>query len=354
MKEPIKKFLPIITIAFIFSAILIKLDDALNILIKVAEIFTPVIFGFIFATLLNPFEQRLEILLEKKLKCKRRALRCISVFAVYFAIILILVLSLIYLIPNLLASVKLFAGSFDNYYGIFMNKLQKMDTKNFSYTKVFGEIIGYFKDSIPTLAEKLVSMMSDFFSKTAEIIISAAISVYLLLDKESALNAAGKALSFILGEEKMCTLVKYMGLFTGCFSRFICGQITESFILGVLCFVGNIILDFDYPLLIAAIIGITALIPVIGAFIGTIPCVFMLFLVNPADAVRFIIFIIILQQAEGNFIYPKIVGKSVGLPPIIILIGVFAGAKLGGPVGILVAIPLFSALYIIIKKKISD
>lgn len=352
MKE--KKLIPVIIIVFVLAAILIKLDDTLNFISKVIGIFTPVLSGFIIAVILSPFEEKIEDYLTPKLKLSKRTLRCVSVFALYFLIIFVLSLFIIYLVPNLFKSVKLFAESFDDYYGIFMKRLNKMDTENFSYTKFFGEIIGYFKKNVPETIQKIISVMTDFFSKAAEIIISVVISVYLLLDKETALNVTEKILNMILGEEKMYTFVKYMGLFTGCFSRFIYGQITESLVLGVLCFIGNVIFNFDYPLLISSIIGITALIPVIGAFIGTVPCAVMLFMVSPAKAVWFIVFIIVLQQIEGNFIYPKVVGKSVGLPPIIILTGVFAGARLGGAMGILIAIPIFSALFIILKEKISD
>ena len=124
--------------------------------------------------------------------------------------------------------------------------------------------------------------------------------------------------------------------------------------LGSLCFLGMVIFGFEYPLLISSIIAVTALVPVAGAIVGTIPSALILFLAKPSSAVWFIVFIIVLQQLENNFIYPKIVGKSVGLPPILILAAIILGARLGGAAGIMLGIPLVSAAYTIFRENISE
>ncbi len=352
MNIPLKSKVLIALGAFVFIAALIKLDEFLLFLNKLITLCFPVIFGFILAVLLDSPVKKAEELLGKKIKQNDRLRRILAVFSIYFIIVGIIAAVFVYLIPSLLESVKLFAGSFDNLYGRFMKKLESTkEQTNFSIAEMIGNgvdlLIEYVKKLLPMIAEKTV----DFFTGAANFIISAVISAYFLIDKEKALCAVGKILTAFLGEEKMCTAVKYAGLITGCFSRFIRGQLTEAAVLGILCFLGNIIFGFDYPLLIAAIIGITALIPVVGAFIGTIPAALMLFRVEPVKAVWFVVFIIVLQQIEGNIIYPKIVGKSVGLPPVIILIAIFIGAGLGGSAGILLSVPAASAIYLIITEK---
>ena len=137
-----------------------------------------------------------------------------------------------------------------------------------------------------------------------------------------------------------------------CLVSFIAGQLTEAVVLGTLCFIGMVLFGFEYPLLISAIIAVTALVPVAGAIAGAIPSALILFLAKPSSALWFIVFIVILQQLENNFIYPKVVGKSVGTPPILILAAIIAGAELGGAAGIMLGIPLVSAAYTLIKERL--
>jgi predicted PurR-regulated permease PerM len=132
------------------------------------------------------------------------------------------------------------------------------------------------------------------------------------------------------------------------------GQLAEAVILGSLCYVGMVVFGFDYPLLISTIILLTALIPIAGALIGTIPSAFLLLLVKPMEAVWFLVFIIILQQIENNFIYPRVVGNSLGLPAILVFTSILLGAGVGGVLGALLAVPLTAVLYAIVNEYIAD
>ena len=262
-----------------------------------------------------------------------------------------------FVIPQLMESVRLFANSFDGYYENFMRHMEKLETRD-TLMKYIGaavdELIRSAENSIPVIAEKAYSITSSLIAGITGVLISAVVSVYLLTDKEKFILMAGKLMSAFMPEEKMYRYIRFTGLITGCFSRFICGQITEAAVLGVLCFIGMVIFGFNYPLLISAIIGITALVPVVGALVGTVPCALMLFMIKPSQAVWFIVFIIILQQAENSVIYPKVVGKSVGLPPLIILIAIIIGAGLGGAAGIMAGVPIASAIYIILREKVGE
>ena len=126
----------------------------------------------------------------------------------------------------------------------------------------------------------------------------------------------------------------------------------EAFIIGILCFLGMLILKIPYAATISVLVGFTALIPVFGAFIGTIIGAFLIFMFNPSKAIIFIIYIIILQQIEGNLIYPKVVGKSVGLPSIWVMVAVTIGASIYGMIGMLLSVPLCSILYSIFRTSV--
>lgn len=344
-------------IIFIAAAALIKLDCLLDFAGTLISLLMPILFGFIIAAVLDAPVSRTEALAGRIFRrASDRLRRNVAVAAVYLAIAAILVVTVAIIIPQLYGSIRLFINSFDGYYENFLGYAESLGEINgFSAAKLIsGEmdsILECIRDSLPKIAEKAYNFTSSAAVFLTNTVFAAVISIYLLADKKSCLSAAGMVLSSLLGEEKMCRTVRYAGLVTGCFSRFICGQLTEALILGVMCFLGMIVFGFDYPLLISVIVGVTALIPVVGALIGTIPSALMLFLIEPSQALWFVIFILVLQQIEGNFIYPKVVGRSVGLPPLLVLIAILIGAGVGGVSGILLGVPIASVIYLVIKKK---
>ena len=149
-------------------------------------------------------------------------------------------------------------------------------------------------------------------------------------------------------------LVEVAKLSNVTFSNFIKVQCLEAVILGSLCFVGMLLFRLPYAATISVLVGVTALIPVFGAFIGCVIGAFLIFMINPIKAVTFIIFFLVLQQIEGNFIYPKVVGKSVGLSPLFTLLAITVGGNMFGVVGMLIGLPLASVVYALIKESVSD
>jgi predicted PurR-regulated permease PerM len=170
-------------------------------------------------------------------------------------------------------------------------------------------------------------------------------SIYILADKEHILSQINK-LTFAYLPVKIAKRVKEIAKITSdIFTKFISGQATEAVILGVLCFIGMSVFKFEYPLLCSTIIAVTSFIPIIGSIIGCIPAVFILLMIHPIKALWFIVFIIILQQIEGDFIYPKVVGDSIGLPPLWVFFAIIAGGGLGGVLGMILGVPTASVLY---------
>lgn len=282
--------------------------------------------------------------------CKNRYRKAwiASVFAAYILIFAAIAAAVSIIFPRLSESVRLLGANADHYHERFMTYYQMLE----QHDKL--NILPFLSSAIKQAASELPALLGKtaaLFSGAANTVIGIVISVYILIDKEALRQITQKLCRRFMSESTYSSSAAAYRRIYDIFSRFVSGQITEAFILGTLCFVGMTLLRFDYAVLISFIIGITALVPVVGAIVGTLPCALLLFLNEPISAVWFIIFIIILQQLENNFIYPKIVGKSMGLPPLPVLLAILFGAKIGGAWGILLAVPLTAVIYGMMKEK---
>lgn len=144
-----------------------------------------------------------------------------------------------------------------------------------------------------------------------------------------------------------------LSIMNDCFRKYIVGQCTEAVILGLLCIIGMLILQLPYATMIGALIALTALIPVAGAYIGAVVGAFMILTVSPIKALFFLIFLVVLQQLEGNIIYPKVVGSSLGLPGIWVLAAITVGGGIMGIFGMLIGVPIVAAIYRIVKNDVN-
>lgn len=284
----------------------------------------------------------------------RRRILWAAAVATGYALLLAAAAGIIwFIVPQLIESTKMLVANADLYREKFMTYYKAAEERD-----VLG-ILPFITSALAKIGEAVPSMLAGVYGKTADIIscitdciIGIVISVYILIDKERLREAVKRTAGHIMSAE---TFSRYASLYRtvyDVFSRFVSGQVTEAAILGVLCYIGMKLFRFEYALLISVIIGVTALIPVVGAIVGTVPCAFLLFLVKPISAVWFIAFIIILQQIENNFIYPKVVGKSMGLPPLPVLLAILIGAKTGGAAGILLAVPLTAVIYGVFNEKV--
>ncbi len=271
-----------------------------------------------------------------------------SVILGYFFLLSFIFGLILIIIPEVEVSIEKISYNFEEYRLRFLEYYRLLLARD-----KFGIFQYIFK-----LAENIPSFFSTIYTKTAsiftvftDIIIGTIISIYILIDKDRISALAQKFFRRICSENFYNKISNYYFISYDVLSKFIVGQITEAFILGILCFFGMVIFRFDYAFLISVIIAVTALLPVVGAFVGTIPSALLLFLEEPISAVWFVIFIIVLQQLENNLIYPKIVGKSIGLPPLAVLIAILLGAKFFGAFGILLFVPIFAVIFEIAKSN---
>ena len=199
----------------------------------------------------------------------------------------------------------------------------------------------------------LMSLISTAVSAAFTAIVSIIFSIYLLTGKEKLSRQCALVLKTYLKPSWYGRLLYFLETLHNCFRRFVVGQCTEAVILGLLCMGGMMLFQFPYASMVGALIGFTALIPVAGAYIGAGVGAFMIFTVSPWKALLFLLFISVLQQLEGNLIYPKVVGSSIGLPGIWVLAAVTIGGGVLGIGGMLLAVPLAATLYQILRDDVA-
>ena len=229
--------------------------------------------------------------------------------------------------------------------------LAKLET--IDWNEQIGKLVGVVTSGIGDVVSLVVSAVSSVFSFLVTALLSLIFSIYLLSGKEELASQVDRLAKRYVGNRLYGKLVYFLHTLDDCFHRYIVGQCTEAVILGALCAVGMGILRLPYALMVGALVAFTALIPVAGAYIGAGVGAFMILTVDPFKALVFLIFIVVLQQLEGNLIYPKVVGSSMGLPGIWVLAAVTVGGGLAGIVGMLLGVPLAAALYRIIRDDVN-
>ena len=353
-KKNIKKILGIITFGIVLFTCSQNLSSVGSFFKGILGICAPLIIGFCLAFILNIPINVLENSVFKKLKTSKnkkvgKLLRPLSLISTVVLFLGFIVLLLFLIIPKLHDSVLLIAEKIPGYYSTFVTWVESLVVR--FGLDISTEILHNPKidiNTIVTMAEKLfvfdgasdilsttMGVTSSVLSAIGNLAIGFIVAIYILAEKENIGEFFNKILKKILPEKVYEHTLNISRVTSSSFSNFITGQVTDAFILSVLCFIGMNIFRFPSAVVVSVIIGVTALIPVIGPLIGEFIGCFIIFMESPIKALLFLIFVLILQAIDNNFIYPKIVGKSVGLPGIIVLVAVIVGGNFGGILGIL-------------------
>lgn len=365
MKDKTRKDI-IIIISYIALVIfaLVNFSKIIAFLGKVISIFSPFLLGIILAFVLNVLNNFIEKKIFGKIKpskiwnkIKRPLCITLSLILVFLTIFFVMNL----LIPQLKNSASLFTDTLPAYKEDIIGILNRFDVDESTVNKVgeyldnFGKVItdyikGNSKDVITVTTEVATSVVN-IISKG---IITLVFAIYMIAQKETLSRQINKVMKAYL-KPKTINKINTVGILANkTFSNFVTGQCLEALIFGSLVFVGMLIFRFPYASTIGVLLGFTALIPIFGAFIGTAIGFILIMMVSPVKAILFVVFIIVLQQIEGNLIYPRVVGKSIGLPGMWVLLSVTVGGSIGGILGMLIATPLCSLLYALFTRMIND
>ena len=364
-KKTVKRILLIIA----FTVILIWAVYNHKLLFKyIGELYaliSPFVIGLCIAYVVNVIMRPIERMWMKLLsrfkgkwveKLKRPICLLLSILliiGIILAVVFLIIPELSESVSSLVSMIPSYVTEIESWWEALSERLVKygVDLPQFNFNP--DKLIDFLKDGGTAVLNTTLSATTSIVTAVINFVLALAFSIYVLAQKETLKRQSKKVMSRLMKREKMQKLLDMLDLINRTFTNFITGQLTEAVIIGVLCFIGMSIFRMPYAPAISVLVGFTALIPVFGAFIGTAIGAFLILLVKPIQAVWFVVFIIVLQQFEGNLIYPKVVGKSVGLPGIWVLVAVTIGGNAMGVVGMLISVPLCSVLYVVARNAVN-
>ena len=341
----------------LFAWALMNLNAVMEFLRKVLSLFSPFLIGggiaFLINVILNPLERCWNRVC-KKAPAKMARPVCLTISAVLmvgilFAVAFMMIPSLRESIDELIQNIPVYVDEIGRWWA---------DTVHFAakYNIVLPE---YAIDS-DMLIEKITTFINDegsgiitvtwgaatsILSGLVDVLLAFVFALYLLAKKEVVAAHLKKLIATVFPQTRAKRLLSIASLTNQTFTNFVSGQLTEAVIIGVLCFFGMLILRIPYAGAVSAFVAVTALVPIFGAWLGGGLGTFLILLADPIKAVWFVLYLLILQQVEGNLIYPKVVGKSVGLPGLLVLVAVTIGGGAFGVLGMLFSVPVCAVLY---------
>ena len=324
----------------------------------------PLFIGCIIAYVLNILMSKYEKHLFGKIKNPKAAKikRPVCIILAFITLIALIALIIWLVLPQFISCIMLVVDYVPDAIDWIVKQLEKFE---YVPEEIIDMIISIdWKSQIEKIVKAVTSGVSDVMGIVVSTVtsvvgglvtafLSVIFTVYILLDKEKIANQMDRVSVKYIGEKWYKRIRYCLATFDDCMKKYIVGQCTEAVILGGLCTVGMWILGLPYATMIGALVAFTALIPVAGAFIGGGIGAFMILMVNPIQALVFVVFLVVLQQLEGNIIYPKVVGGSIGLPAIWVLASVTVGGGVMGIAGMLIGVPIAATVYRIIKNDVN-
>lgn len=381
----IKKILVIITYTILLCFACIKFDIVLKAFGYIFNLLKPFIFGFCIAFILNIPLSKIEGMLtgknkkgkikknsdkrEKKVETENKKtngkLRLLSIVISLLIFIGIIFLTLFLVIPEFINTISIFKDSIPTAFNTCKEWLENVMSNNPQVIEKINEfkpdwqqldenVTTWIKSTATGIIGVSIDFVISFFSGVINFFMGVIFAVYMLMQKEKLVCQFKRVFRAYIPEEK-CNSLFHIGQITNdTFKKFFGGQFIEAILLGILCFIGMTIFRMPYALTISVLVGVTALIPVFGAFFGTAIGAILILAVDPMQAVWFVVYIIVLQQIDGNFIYPKVVGDSVGLPGIWVMLAVLVGGNSMGIIGMLIGVPIASVIYKLVKEYVNS
>lgn len=360
--------LSVIFLSILFYFLMLRIDDIWQFIINIIKVFAPFIYGLIIAYMLNPLIKVFEVKIFNKLfrkvksKNKRSFIRLSSILiaSIIFLIILYFIIFVIFpelfnSIQNILANIPLYIANIKDFLlEKFTNeKTEKLIIENYENINIY--INNMINNKITPKLDEYIIFISNGIIESLKIfynfILGFIISIYLLYNKEKYIGQT-KKLIYSLVDKSMANKILYNARYINkVFGGFFLGKVIDSLIIGIICFIFMFIFKMPYSVLISAIVGVTNIIPYFGPFIGAVPSVILIMLINPSKVVGFIIFIFILQQFDGIILGPRILGKNTGLSSFWVLFSILVFGSLFGFIGMIIGVPLFAVIYSIINNS---
>ncbi|MFR4055849.1 MAG: AI-2E family transporter [Agathobacter rectalis] len=354
--------------AILLVFVLFKFDAIMAQIVRIINILMPIIMGIVLAYLINPmvefYDRKLSNSLGKAIekKCgKRPSMRGLSILislAIIIAIIVVLIMMVVpQLVSNITNAVSLLPDQIQDLVKKITELAKNNDRAKEIITELYNNGISYFtewvKDNMLGQVTFVINGIMGIFGTAVNCLVAFIVAIYVLLSKDTFKRQTKKLVSAFLPERHIQVLSSILKESDKIFGGFISGKIIDSLIIGAICFVCCLILRMPYVALISVIVGVTNVIPFFGPYIGAIPSTILIMLDSPSKGVIFLLFIIILQQVDGNIIGPKILGESTGLSPFWVVFAIFLGNGLFGVVGLFIGVPTWGVVYYLIKRYVN-
>lgn len=356
-KTSVRYIFRVLMLLALFTWALMNLDVVFGALRRVLALFSPFLVGGGIAFLINVVLQPLE-------RCWRKLCRkspaklarpvCLTLSA-------ILVLGFLFAVVfMMLPSLRESGDEFIRNLPAYADEIGRWWDDTVRFAAKYNIVLPDYAINADLLVERITAFINDegsgiitvtwgaatsILSGLVDVLLAFVFALYLLARKEVVAAHMKKLITTVLPREKAQRLLSIAALTNQTFTNFVSGQLTEAVIIGVLCFAGMLILNIPYAGAVSAFVAVTALVPIFGAWLGGGLGAFLIMLAEPIKAVWFVVFLLVLQQVEGNLIYPKVVGKSVGLPGLLVLMAVTVGGGAFGVLGMLLSVPVCAVLY---------
>lgn len=341
----------------LFAWALMNLDAVMEFLRKVLSLFSPFLIGggiaFLINVILNPLERCWNRVC-KKAPAKMARPVCLTISAVLmvgilFAVAFMMIPSLRESIDELIQNIPIYVDEIGRWWADAVHFAAKYNIVLPEYAidsdMLIEKITAFINDKGSGIITVTWGAATSILSSLVDVFLAFVFALYLLAKKEVVAAHLKKLITTVLPQTRARRLLSIASLTNQTFTNFVSGQLTEAVIIGVLCFFGMLILRIPYAGAVSAFVAVTALVPIFGAWLGGGFGTFLILLAEPIKAMWFIIYLLILQQVEGNLIYPKVVGKSVGLPGLLVLVAVTIGGGAFGVLGMLFSVPVCAVLY---------
>lgn len=378
-RKNVRIILLIITFAVVLYTAAQNLAAIYGAVATVWNVFGVVITGLAMAFVLNVplklFENRVFYgMSEDRRPYVRKMRRPVSLVCALVVTLGVIVILIAVILPQLTATVAEVASQLPNYinsvvqwlrdflsgFGITVDALEDFSV---DWEQVFSDLTTYLKEGSANVSESAASAGSSVVSTVTDVggsVISTVmntflgliVAVYVLAQKERIGRFMKRCIDAFLPHRASSAISRIASMASETFSNFVAGQFTDSCILGVLCYVCMRIFRFPYPEVISVVIGVTSLVPMVGSFIGEVIGALLILIVSPIKALLFIVMVLAIQQVDGAFIYPRIVGKSVGLPGVAVFCAVIVGGNVAGVLGSLLGVPVCALLYALLREAV--
>lgn len=368
-KQKIKQIKQLIIFVAVVVFVLMYSEAVFSGIKLVFQIFSPFVVGGVIAFVLNipmtKFEKRFFGKGEGKVISKIK--RPISMVCAFFFVFLVINLVILAVVPQLKSTIETLSQkapifientlgaleklAADNPY--LLEQIAKLENINFDWASLSASVGNFLKNGLSNVVTSTVNVASSIFGAVANFVIALIFSIYILTQKEKLGDQGRRIIKAYLPENGYNYVMDVIHRLYVNFTSFVCGQCLEAVILGALFVIAMIIFGMPYAIMVGTLIAFTALIPIVGAFIGCFVGAFMILIEDPVMALWFVVMFLVIQQLEGNLIYPRVVGSSVGLPSIWVLVAVSVGGSLFGVGGMLVFIPITSTVYSLLRDDVN-